>query len=177
MNDIFLEREFDPAITVDDVWEMGNQSDHCFQLYGVGWMGSMLAVGGRRMLCHFRSPDSESLRTALRQSNSPLGLVWHGAVFEAQDLAGTDPGYSNVLVTRSFSEPVELAKIQALEDAAAWCLDANEVQFVRTFFSADRKRMDCLYRAPDAEAVRRTQQTAQMPVERIWAFQAILPPQ
>lgn len=177
MNDIFLEREFDPVITVDDVWEMANQSGHCFELYGVGWMGSMLAAGGRRMLCHFHSPDSESVRTALRQSNSQLGPVWTGAVHEAQGLAGTDPGYSNVMVTRSFSEPVELAKIQTLEDAAAWCLETNEVQFVRTFFSADQKRMACLYRAPDAEAVRRTQRNAQMPVERIWAFQTILPPQ
>lgn len=175
MNDIFLEREFDPALTTDDVWNMASQVGHCFQLYGVNWMGSMLALGGRRMLCHFQCPDSESVRTALRQSRSQMGPVWPGAVHEAPGLPGVDPGYSNVVVTRTFSEPVELADIQSIEEAGAWCLEAHEVQFVRTFFSTDRKRMDCLYRAADAESVRVAQLKAGMPVERVWSFEALLP--
>jgi hypothetical protein len=175
MSDVFLEREFNPGLTTADVWNMASEVGHCFQLYGVNWKGSMLALGGRRMLCHFQCPDSESVRSALRQSRSQMGPVWPGVVHEAPQLAGADPGYSNVVVTRSFSEPVELAQIQSIEDAAAGCLEAHEVQFVRTFFSADRKRMDCLYRAPDAESVRRAQLGAGMPVERIWSFEALLP--
>lgn len=175
MNEIFLEREFDPAITAADVWEMASQIGHCFELYRVSWMGSMLAIGGGRMICHFRSPDSESVRTALRQSQSQMGPVWSGVMHEAPDLQGSDPGFSNVVVTRSWSEPVKLADIQAIEDAGAWCLEAHEVQFVRTFFSMDRKRMDCLYRAPDAESVRLAQLKAGMPVERVWSFEALLP--
>ena len=176
MNNVFLEREFDPRLTVADVWDMVRVSGHCFQLHRVNWMGSMLALGGGRMLCHFQCPDSESVRTALRQSDSQMGPVWPGAVHEARDLPGVDPGYSNVVVTRSFDEPVEMADIQAIENAGNWCLEAHSVQFVRSFFSADRKRMDCLYRAPDAESVRRAQLEAGMPVERIWAFEALLPP-
>lgn len=175
MNDIFLEREFEPAITTADVWRMAEESGHCFQLYGIDWKGSMLAMGGRRMLCHFQSPDSESIRIALRQSGSQMGPVWPGAVHEAPGLEGTDPGYSNVVVTRRWSEPVQLADIQAIEDQGAWCLEAHGVQFVRTFFAADRKRMDCLYRAADAESVRLAQAAAGMPVERIWAFEPLLP--
>jgi len=175
MSDILLEREFEPGLTPADFWKMVSEVGHCFQLYGVEWRSSMLAVGGRRMLCHFHSPDSEAVRTALRQSRSRIGPVWPGAVHEAGSLPGADPGYSNVVVTRCWNDPVELAEIQSLEDAGAWCLEAHEVQFVRTFFSLDRKRMDCLYRAPDAESVRRAQLGAGMPFERIWSFEALMP--
>ncbi len=176
MNHIFLEREFDPVLTPADVWRMVEESGHCFQLYGIDWMGSMLALGGQRMLCHFRSPDSESIRIALRQTGSQMGPVWPGTVHEAPGLEGSDPGYSNVVVTRRWSEPVQLADIQAIETAGRWCLDAHGVQFVRTLFSTDRKRMDCLYRAADAESVRLAQQGAGMPLERVWAFEALRPP-
>jgi hypothetical protein len=127
------------------------------------------------MLCHFSSPDTESVRVALRQAGASMGLVWPGAVHEAPDLQGADPGYSNVVVTRSWNEPVDLPDIQAMEDSNAWCLEAHDVQFVRTFFAADRRRMACLYRAPDAESVRLAQIQAGMPVERIWAFETLVP--
>jgi len=36
--------------------------------------------------------------------------------------------------------------------------------------------MICLYHAPDAESVRLAQRQAGMPLERVWAFHAVLPP-
>lgn len=175
MTDVFLEREFKPGLTVADVWDIARESGHCFQLYGVGWCGSMLAKGGQRMLCHFDSPDAESVRMAVRLSGGPRGRAWSGSVHEAPNRPGADPGYSNVVVMRSWTQPVELADIQAIEDAGAWCLEAHDVEFVRTFFSTDHKRMACLYRAPDAESVRLAQVQAGMPIECVWAFQAIVP--
>ena len=82
---------------------------------------------------------------------------------------------ANVLVRRSFAQSVELADIQAREDAAAWCLDVRHVKFVRTYFSMDRTRMLCLYRAPDAESVREAQRIAPMPMDDVWGFSALLP--
>ncbi|MGD2128207.1 MAG: DUF4242 domain-containing protein [Lysobacterales bacterium] len=177
MTDIFVEREFDPGLTAEDVWTMADVSGPCFHLHGVDWHASLLAVGGRRMLCHFSSADAESVRIAIRQSGGPRGRAWPGTVHEAPNLPGADPGYSNVVVTRSWPWPVELADIQAVEDAGAWCLEAHNVQFVRTFFAADRRRMACLYRGPDAESVRLAQARAGMPVERVWAFESLVPPE
>jgi hypothetical protein len=97
-------------------------------------------------------------------------------VHESPQLPGVDPGHSNVAVARRWPEPVELADIQAIEEAGAWCLEAHDVQFVRTFFAADRRRMLCLYRAPDAESVRLSQAKAGMPVEHVWAFETLVPP-
>jgi len=175
MTEVFLERDFDPGLTAEDVWDMVRETGHCFQMHGALWHGSLLAADGRHMLCHFSSPDAESVRIALRQSGTQPGPVWAGTVHEAPKLPEADPGYSNVAVTRSWTEPVQLADIQAIENAGAWCLDAHGVQFVRTFFAADRRRMVCLYRAPDAESVRLAQVQAGMPVEHIWTFRPLGP--
>jgi hypothetical protein len=80
-----------------------------------------------------------------------------------------------VLVEREFPEPVEFDAIQAVEERGAWCLRTHRVTFVRTWFSRDRRRMVCLYEAPDAESVRLAQSKAGMPVTRVWAAVRIPP--
>ena len=80
---------------------------------------------------------------------------------------------TTVVVERSFAEPVAFEEIQAVEDRGAWCLEAHGVRFLRTFFSRDRRRMICLYEAPDAESVRLAEEKAGVPFERAWATQAI----
>jgi hypothetical protein len=82
---------------------------------------------------------------------------------------------SLVVVERAFVEPVAFADIQAKEDAGQWCLDSHRVRFVFSLFARDRKRMVCLYQAPDAEAVRAAQRTLAMPVASVWAATALMP--
>jgi hypothetical protein len=74
-----------------------------------------------------------------------------------------------VIVERSFEDPVELAAIRAIEDRGAWCLEEQQVRFVRTWFSKDRRRMVCLYEAPGAESVLIAQRQAGMPFDRVWS--------
>jgi hypothetical protein len=74
-----------------------------------------------------------------------------------------------VTVERAFEVPQDHAELQAREKASAFCLDAKRVKFLRSFFSADRQHMVSLYEAPDAEAVRTTQRTAQLPVAHVWS--------
>jgi hypothetical protein len=73
-----------------------------------------------------------------------------------------------VVVERRFGQPVEFEDIQKLEDEGSWCLDAHKVRFIKTFFSRDRRRMLCLYEAPDAEAVRLAEDQACVPYDRVW---------
>jgi hypothetical protein len=80
---------------------------------------------------------------------------------------------SVVVVERSFVEPVALEDIQGIEDRGAWCLEAHGVSFLRTYFSRDRRRMVCLYDAPDAESVRLAQEKAGVPFERAWASEVV----
>lgn len=175
MTDIFLERSFDPPLGRQDVIDMAVQGRECFMLHRVGWFGSMLAADGKRMVCWFRGPDVESARTALRQAGAEIGVLWPGTVHEPGDPPAHDPGAAQVLVQRRFDEPVTFESLQATEEANAWCLEAHDVRFLRTFFSRDRTRMLCLYQAPDAEAVRLAQRQAGMPLDAVWAYRYVHP--
>ena len=80
---------------------------------------------------------------------------------------------SMVIVERSFAEPVAFEDIQALERRRVSCLDAHGVRSLRSYFSRDRRRMICLYEAPDAESVRYAQEKAGMPFDRAWTSLAV----
>ena len=83
---------------------------------------------------------------------------------------------SVVVVERSFPQPVAFADVQAIEDRGAWCLEAHGVRFLKSYFSRDRRRMMCLYEAPDAESVRLAQERAGVPFERAWASRVVRHP-
>ena len=175
MVDVFLERDFDPAVSPADLRAGWLRGVDCFRLHGVQWRGSLLSLDGRKLVCHFRAPDAESARIALRRNGADIRRLWPGTLHDAPGLVRFAADSANVLVRRAFAQPVTVDEIQAREDAAAWCLEARHVKFVRSCFAADRRRMLCLYRAPDAESVREAQRHAAMPVEDVWGFAALLP--
>lgn len=179
MTDVFLERRFDPPIDREHALELGRLGADCLDIHRVRWRGSLLAQSGRHMVCRFSSADAESVRIALRQLEVQLKVdircLWPGTLHDAPGMQPGDIDRAKVLVRRSFNEPTELADIQAIEDAGAWCLETHGVSFVRTCFSVDRKRMICLYRAPDAESVRLAQRQAGMPLEDVWSFEHVAP--
>jgi hypothetical protein len=159
-----LERVFDRALTADDVFAMARDGAWCFGLHKVDWHGSFLAAGGRAMVCGFSAADLESARLALRKAGADHRRLWAGTVHH-----GPYPVTPNVVVERSFTAPVRLEDIAAIEAAASWCLDEHNVRYAHTFFSLDRTRMLCFYAAPDAESVRIAQHKAAMPVDAVWA--------
>jgi hypothetical protein len=114
-------------------------------------------------------------RIALRRGGADIRRLWPGMIHDAPQLARFAAESANVLVRRSFAEPVTFDEIRAREDAGTGCLEIPHVKFVRSYFSAGRKRMLCLYLAPDAESVRETQRHAAMPMEDVWGFSALLP--
>lgn len=176
MVDVFVERQYHPAITPADVFAIASKAGGCFGLYKVNWVESMLAGDGSQMLCHFQVPDLESIRTAFRQSDGHVPPLWPGTLHTSSKTpVGTTTGLNDILVARRFESPVTLDEIQALEDAGAWCLETREVHFVRTFFSLSQTRMICLYRAPDAEAVRAAQRQAGVPFEAVWTYRHLTP--
>lgn len=170
MSDVFVERSFDPPMTDAGMRAMIRSSGDCIAMHRIEWQGSMLSADGSELICHFVAPDAESVRIALRQAGSGPGNAWPGTVHDAPGFAGDALAAANVVVSRHFDEPAVLEEIQAIEDGASTCLEMHRVEFVRTFLSADRRRMLCLYRAPDAESVRIAQREARMPVDRVWAF-------
>jgi hypothetical protein len=173
MIDIFLERRFDAALTTADFFALVMQAAGCLNLHRVEWQHSMLGAGGHRCICWFRGIDLESVRLALRTADIETRTLWSGSVHDAPDREQDQIARANVVVERQFAEPVSLEHIQAIEDKGAHCLKMRNVEFMRTFFSLDRRRMLCLYEAPDAESVRDAQREAGMPVETVWTFQQL----
>lgn len=166
---LFLERTFDPPIDAAKVLERSHVS-WCLEMYRVSWQASFLAVGGGALVCWFAGPDAESARRALNKSGVDTRRLWIGTVHHA-----VTPAKPNVMVERSFAKPVELADIRAAEDAVAWRLQAHRVKHAQTFFAADRKRMLCLYEAPDAGSVRLAQRDAGLPADAVWMFDRVVP--
>jgi hypothetical protein len=167
---MFLERTFEQPLSLAEVRGYARDGDWCFNLYKVDWRASFLAAGGRQMLCWFAAPDAESARMALRRVGADTERFWAGTIHE-----GPDPAVPNVLVARSFDEPVALEKIQAIARSGETSLAAHRVRYTHTIFASDRKRVLCFYQAPDAEAVRLAQREAAMSVTAIWAFERIGP--
>ena len=175
MADVFMERHFDRPVSVADLLVQFASASTCFDVHRISWQASLLSTDGQHSVCHFNAIDAETLRIAVRQVDTTVGSIWPGTVHLAAGVAAAEQASANVIVSRRFEEPVTLDSVQAIEDAGAWCLEAHNVRFLRTFFSRDRMRMICLYRAPDAESVRLAQRQAGMPVERVWRFTQMAP--
>lgn len=170
-----MERQWPDPLTDADMRAMIETGEGCLGIHRVAWVSSLLSGDGRELFCHFTGPDAESLRLAVRQAGGVPGRVWVGTVHDAPGLTDNKLRAANVVVSRAFEAPVAFDDIQALEDAGRGCLETHSVSFVRSYFSADHKRMICLYRAPDAESVRIAQREARMPVDRVWSCRRYVP--
>lgn len=170
MEEVILQRVFEPPMSHSDFFNMAGEALGCMDLYRVEWQESLLSADGSRLVCRFSAPDSESLRQMSRSDGAAEKQVWTGTVHRTPD-----EGLATVVVERRFEAPASMDELQAREDAASWCLEQHRVEFVRSFFSTDKKTMICLYRAPDAESVRLAQGQANMPFDSIWACEHFTP--
>lgn len=175
MTDVIVERQWDRPRTDAELHQLVENSEECLANHRSVWLGSLLSADRRELVCHFSGPDAESVRIALRQAGSDNVKAWASTIHDAPGFTDGDMDKANVLVARRFDEPADFDAIQALEDAGKGCLDVHRVRFIRTWFSRDRKRMICIYEAPDAESVRIAQREANMPVEKIWSFRRVTP--
>jgi len=170
VSEVILERKFDQPTTPQEVLDGLEVSGACFDIHRVNWNVSYLDLDGLRMVCHFTAPDMESTRIALRQLGQDTSRLWNAGQHDAPGADAAEIAAANVIVERSFADAVELQAVQDIEDAGIRCLEMRNVRFLRTFFSADRRRMLCLYAGPDAESVRQAQREAGVPFDDAWAF-------
>lgn len=175
MNDILVERHWPQPLTEADMASMMVQGADCLSIHRVSWCASLLSTDGSELLCHFRSPDAESVRIAMRQMGSPPATLWTCQTQDAPGIGSGDLARINVAVSHSFDAPAEFGARQMLEDIDLGCFRLHRVRLVRSHLSMDRLRMLCLYQAPDAESVRLVQRRAGLPPDRIWAVRRYAP--
>jgi len=73
-----------------------------------------------------------------------------------------------IIVERSFEQPLTEEQLKATEARMAPCLDLYRVRWIRSVWSADRRRMICEYEAPDAASVTSVQRQAEAKFDRVW---------
>jgi len=175
MASIVVEREFDRRYDDAELNRLARSAEWCMGRYGVKPRLHYFAIDGSRVACIFEGPDAEAVRNLGRTAgiDSPKHL-WTATVMLGRDRDAnsaprlTEPGYSLVVVERSFPEPVVFSDVQAIEDAGRSCFDMRRIAFLRTYFSLDGRRMLCLYAAPDAEEVRIANRQAGLPFDAAW---------
>jgi Protein of unknown function (DUF4242) len=175
VNDILVERRWPHPLSESEMHSMMSMGEGCLRIHRVTFCGSLLSTDGMDLLCHFRSPDTESVRIAMRQLGSPPARIW---ACQTQDAPGIEPAdltHVNVAVSHEFDAPAEFGERQMLEDVDVGCFRLHRVRLVRSQLSMDRLRMVCLYQAPDAESVRLVQRAAGLPPDRVWAVRRYAP--
>jgi hypothetical protein len=74
-----------------------------------------------------------------------------------------------ILVEQTFDPPLtdeEHNRRSALIDK---CLQMRNARWMRSYLSADRRRMVCEFEAADAQSVRDSFRSADAPFERVWS--------
>lgn len=178
MSTVVMERRREVPLTLEGLAGEARAGSWCLDMYRVVHQLSVLSRDGRRIVCVFDAPDAEAVRTAVRQAGDEPERVWPatGHAPPGEATSGALRHAEVVVVERDFDAPAAFETLQAREEAGAWCLRQYRVRFLRTYFSADRRRMLCLYDAPDAEAVRLAQAQADMPLSAVWAGWVFPPP-
>ena len=76
MDYVVLEREFPEPLSPEDVLKMASEVQ-CLELYRVTPVCSYLMPDGKRMVCVFKAPDAEALRSIARSNAFPPGsTIW-----------------------------------------------------------------------------------------------------
>lgn len=82
MTNVILERRFDPPLTDERFAEISQRLKPCLDRSGVIWVRSHLSGNRKRLICHFRAPDADAVRGALRQARLDHERVWPAKILE-----------------------------------------------------------------------------------------------
>jgi hypothetical protein len=75
----------------------------------------------------------------------------------------------NVVVERTFEQPCGIETVAMMKEKSQWCFGEHRIRFLASYISSDRKRMICIYQAPDAESVRLVNRQLGFPFDRVWS--------
>ncbi len=77
----------------------------------------------------------------------------------------------SMVVEQIFEEPITPEQMNAMAKRVDPCLEAHGATWIRSYVSADRKRVICEFEAADAEKVRESYRSAGVDFERVWTAQ------
>lgn len=168
MADVFVEWTLEPALSEQEIRRFAHDGNECRDLYNVRIQESLFDEEGRRLICHFRAPDAESVRMALRCVGVDIDIVWSGTIYDMPK-----PATGNVVVERKLNRSVLTDKDKAIDAISTEWFDQYGFKLVRAIISLDGTRMICLYDAPDAESISLAQNQSESLTTSIWSYRRI----
>ena len=75
---------------------------------------------------------------------------------------------ATMVVEQSFEKALTAEDLNAMARRVDPCLEAHGARWMRSYISADRKRVVCEFEAADAEKVRESYRSAGVAFERVW---------
>jgi hypothetical protein len=166
--DVFVQRRFDAADTRGRERPDSARLEPCLDLHGIRCEQSYLARDGQRILCHFRAPDAESLRIALRVSGIDYDALWTGAVSHFAGAASLV-----LVVERTFERALTSEQERACRAALARQLLALGVKPARVLLSRSRKRLLWLCRAETPETLAAAESGLAGQGFEVWSCEAV----
>jgi hypothetical protein len=159
--DVFVQRQFSAA---DGSRPDSTRLDPCLDLHGIHRERSYLARDGRRTLCHFRAPDAESLRIALRVAGVDYDALWTGAVSNI-------PGATRLelVIEKAVERALGENELRALRASTARQLLELGAEPAQVLLSRCRKRVLWLCRVITPEAVKAAESQLADRGYEVWA--------
>jgi hypothetical protein len=164
---IVIERRFDEPASFQDLQERETAARWCLEQHTVLFAGTYVALDLRTMVCLYRAPDVEAVRTSQRVAGLPVARAW-AAIPLGGELRAATPPRTTWIVERTFAEPVTASLARETMTRGS-CMQLHDVDVLASHLARDGRRMLCVISAPDAEAVRTSSRKLQLPIDRLWA--------
>lgn len=136
---VIVERTINDPLSEDDAYLPPNDMLCCSDLFQVEWLESMIGVNRDRLICHFRAPDAESVRAALRNKGTDFESLWAGTL-----CASGSPNACDLAVDYQFESPRPKSTREALSTVINECLRPQDLELTRAIISRDRSRAICV---------------------------------
>ena len=165
---VILERKFEQPVQFDDVQALDAAGAWCLSAHRVRFLKTLFSRDRRRMLCLYEAPDAEAVRLAEGEAGVPFERAWICSHLRNDSPDDPAPAAEFVVVERLFPESVTPEFVANALREKGWCLDLHRAEYVESYLATDGLRMVCVFRAPDAEAVRLANNQAGVPYTNVW---------
>jgi Nickel responsive protein SCO4226-like len=165
---VLVERRFDQPVTYEDIQGQELAGSWCLDTYHVRFLKTFFSKDRRRMLCLYEAPDAESVRLAEAQVKMPFDCAWTCHLLQGGEQSLHPSSKEYVVVERSFPEPITKDFVATTFCGARGCMELHRASYLESFLGYDGHKMVCVFRAPDAEAVRTANSQAGVPYTDVW---------
>ena len=165
---VLVERRFEQPIDFQDIQRQETAASWRLDTYNVRFLKTFLSKDRRRMLCLYEAPDAEAVRSAEKQARIPFEHAWTCQILQNENVTTHATANEYVIVERSFPSPMTADYILSAFCGARSCFELHRTAYLESFLGKDGLKMVCVFRAPDAEAVRTANDQARAPYTDVW---------